>query len=191
MAPVTILCPVAVADSGSCHARLDSGRQEPFTGVVPPARSDTRLLIGAGVAAVVAGVVVAVVLLLATSQASQPKTYRPFAAGPERDLRRQLRDGGPFYIADPFGGRKSILIALEGDNVVPLMTHTPGDPSCRIRWRGSVDAFQDCHGNRLRSEQIDRYATTVEDRGAQRRIVFVDLRKELPAPATEAGVPGN
>jgi hypothetical protein len=180
MAPVTIPLP-----------RLDSGRQEPFTGVVPPARSDTRLLIGAGVAAVMAGLVVAVVLLLATSQADSPKTYRPFAAGPERELRRQLRDGGPFYVADPFGGRKSILFALEGDTVVAVMTHTPGDENCRVRWRGRIDSFEDCHGTRLRSDQIGRFATTVENRGAQRRIVFVDLRKELPPPAGELGAPGN
>lgn len=170
-------------------ARLDSAPSATFTGVVPPARSDTRLLIGAGVAAVAAGLVVAVVLLLATSQADQPKSYRPFAAGPERELRRQLRDGGPFYVADPFGGRKSILFALEGDNVVALMTHTQGDEDCRIRWRGRVDSFEDCRGNRPRSDEIGRFVTTVEDRGAQRRIVFVDLRKELPPPV--AAAPGN
>jgi hypothetical protein len=192
MAPVTILCAVAVAGSGCClrGARLDSDPRGTFTWAVPPARSDTRLLIGAGVAAVVAGLVVAVVLLLATSRADSPKTYKPFAAGPDRELRRQLREGGPFYVADPFGGRKSILFALEGDNVVALMTHTPGDENCRIRWRGSIDSFEDCHGNRLRSDQIGRYATTVEDRAAQRRIVFVDLRKELPATAPP-GAPGS
>jgi hypothetical protein len=160
-----------------------------FTGVVPASRSDTRLLIGAGAAAVIAGIVVAVVLLLATSQADSPTKYEPFAAGPERELRRQLREGGPFYIPDPFGGDKSILFALEGDNIVALMTHTPADDNCRVRWRGRVESFEDCHNTRLGSEDVGRYAVTIERRGDQGRIVFVDLRQELPAPA--AGAPGN
>lgn len=147
------------------------------------------MLIGAGVAAVVAGLVVAVVLLLATSRADQPKSYRPFAAGPERQLREQLRDGGPFYVPDPFGGRKSILFTLEGDNVVALMTHTRGDEGCRVRWRGRVDSFEDCNNNRLRSDQVGRYTTTLERSEGQGQIVFVDLRKELPPPGASA--PGN
>jgi hypothetical protein len=157
---------------------------------VPPARTDSRLLIGAGAAAVLAGLVVAVVLLLATSQADQPKTYQPFAAGPEQQLRKNLREGGPFYFPDPFGGNKSVLFALEGDNVVALQTHTPGDENCRIRWRGRINSFEDCHGNRLRSEQIGRYLTKVEERGGQGRIVFLDLRTEIPPPVP-ADVPAS
>jgi hypothetical protein len=148
------------------------------------------LLVGAGVAAVVAGVVVAVVLLLATSRADQPESYRPFAAGPERQLREQLREGGPFYVPDPFGGRKSILFALEGDDdVVALMTHTPRDEDCRVRWRGRVDSFEDCNATRLRSDQIGRYVVTSERSEGQGRILFVDLRQELPPPVASA--PGN
>ena len=157
---------------------------------MPASRTDSRLLIGAGVAAVLAGLVVAVVLLLATSQADQPSTYQPFAAGPEKQLRKSLREGGPFYFPDPFGGNKSVLFALEGDNVVALMTHTPGDENCRIRWRGRINSFEDCHGTRLPSEQMGRFLTRVEERGGQGSIVFVDLRTELTAP-TPAGAPGN
>ena len=70
------------------------------------------------------------------------------------------------------------------------MTHTPGDQECRVRWRGSVDSFVDCSGNRLRSDQIGRYQTTIENQRGTGDIVVVDLRKELPAPAP-AGPPGN
>jgi hypothetical protein len=157
---------------------------------VPPERSDTRLLIGAGAAAVLAGVFVAIVLLLATSRADSPKTYRPFPAGPETQLRSNLKNEGPFYYPDAFGGKRSILFALEGDQVVALMTHTPGDEECRVRWRGSVDSFVDCSGNRLRSDQIGRYQTTIENQRGTGDVVVVDLRKELPAPAP-AGAPGN
>lgn len=166
--------------------RLDSDLWATFTGVVPPARTDIRLLLGAGAAAVLGGVLVAVVLLLATSRADQPKTYRPFAAGPETQLRKELRDGGPFYYPDAFGGKRSILFALEGDQVVAIMTHTPGDQQCRVRWRGSVNSFVDCRGDHLRSEQLGRYQTTIRNDPDQGRIVVVDLRRELP-PTAPAG----
>jgi hypothetical protein len=179
-----------MAPSRYLYARLDSDPQGTFTGVVPPERTDTRLLIGAGAAAVLAGVVVAAVLLLATSRADSPKEYRPFVAGPVSQLRSDLRTGGPFYFPDAFGGKRSILFALEGDQVVALMTHTPGGDDCRVRWRGSVDSFVDCRGNRLRSDEVGRYETTIENRRGTGRVVVVDLRKELPAPAP-AGTPGN
>jgi hypothetical protein len=163
--------------------RLDSDPQATFTGTVPPARSDTRLLLGAGAAAVLGGVLVAAVLLLATSRADQPKTYRPFAAGPESALRKELRDGGPFYYPDAFGGKRSILFALEGDQVVAIMTHTPGDDGCRVRWRGSVNSFVDCRGDHLQSEQLGRYQTTIRNDPGAGRVVVVDLRRELPPPA--------
>ena len=150
---------------------------------MPAERSDTRLLIGAGAAAVLAGVFVAIVLLLATSRADSPKTYRPFPAGPEKQLRTNLKTEGPFYYPDAFGGKRSILFALEGDQVVALMTHTPGDEACRIRWRGSVNSFVDCRGNRLRSDQIGRYGTSISNQRGTGNVVVVDLRKELLPPA--------
>jgi hypothetical protein len=156
--------------------------------VVPPERSDTRLLIGAGAAAVLAGLFVAVVLLLATSRADSPKTYRPFPAGPEKQLHDNLKKQGPFYYPDAFGGKRSILFALEGDQVVALMTHTPDTNDCRVNWRGRIDSFVDCHGNRLRSDQVGRYQTTIENQRGTGNVVVVDLRKELPPPAP-AGSP--
>ena len=157
---------------------------------MPPERSDTRLLVGAGAAAVLAGLLVAVVLLLATSRADSPTKYRPFAAGLEKDRRDNLRKEGPFYFPDPFGGQKSILFTLEGDNIVALMTHTPDNADCRVNWRGRIDSFVDCDGNRLRSDQVGRYKTTIENQRGTGNVVVVDLRKELPAPAP-AGAPGN
>ncbi len=150
---------------------------------MPPERTDTRLLIGAGIAAIAAGLLVAAVLLFATSRADQPKKYRPFPAGPDKQLRSDLRDGGPFYYPDAFGGKRSILFALEDDKVVALMTHTPGDEECRVKWRGSINSFVDCRGNKLRSVQVGRYETTVQQRSGVGPVVVVDLRKESPPPA--------
>lgn len=141
------------------------------------------MLILAGALAILAGLVVAAVLLVATSRRSQPREYRPLAAGSEFDFRRTLRDGGPFYFPDPFGGDRSILWTLEGGEVVPLAIHTADDPDCRVSWRGRIDSFVDCDDNRLTSEQIPRYQSRVPRSGKNEGIVLVDLRRELPPPA--------
>jgi hypothetical protein len=150
---------------------------------MPVDRGDARILVIAGALAVVGGLVVAGVLLIATSRRSVPDEYRPFAAGPEFDLRRELRDGGPFYFPDPFGGDRSILWALEDGEVVPLASHAAGDQSCRVRWRGRVDSFEDCDDNRLRSDQIPRYRSRVPGSGEHEGIVLVDLRRLEPPPS--------
>jgi hypothetical protein len=150
---------------------------------VPATRSDARLLLTATAAVVTAGVIVAVVLLFATGQSSSPTKYKPFAAGPAKAIKQQLKDGGPYYVPDPFGGNKSILFALENGDVVALSSITPGTTDCSIKWRGSVTRFQDCHGDRFTSEQLDRFTTTIDEAGSGKGLLFVNLRKKLPAPS--------
>ena len=153
-----------------------------YTVSVPASRSDARLLLTATAAVVAAGVIVAVVLLFATGQSNSPTKYKPFSAGPAKAIKQQLKDGGPFYVPDPFGGNKSILFSLENGEVVALSSTTPGTKNCSIRWRGSVDRFQDCNGDRFTSEQLDRFQATVDEAGSGKGLLFVDLRKKLPAP---------
>ena len=155
---------------------------------MPVGRKDARLLIVAGALAVVGGLVVAAVLLIATGGRSGPAEYRPFAAGPEFDLRRELRKGGPFYVPDPFGGNRSILWSLEDDQVVPLAVHTAGDRTCRVIWRGRVDSFEDCDDNRLTSDEIPRYRSRVPASGANEGIVLVDLARPPPPAESVAGL---
>ena len=150
---------------------------------MPPSRSDTRLLLTATAAVVLAGVLVAVVLLFATSGNGGPKKYQPFPAGLANSLRANLRDEGPYYFPDPFGGQRSILFALEDDNIVALSTVLPGTKDCRITWKGQIDRFVDCHGDRHRSVELDRYVDFIDPTGENKGILFVDLRKKLPAPA--------
>ncbi len=149
---------------------------------MPPNRSDTRLLLMAAGGVLVAGVLVAVVLLFATSGSGGPKKYQPFQAGLASSLRADLRDGGPYYFPDPFGGQRSILFALEGDNIVALSTVLPGTKDCRITWKGQIDRFVDCHGGRHRSVELDRYYDFIDATGENKGILFIDLRKKLPAP---------
>ena len=153
-----------------------------YTVSVPASRSDARLLLTATAAVVAAGVIVAVALLFATGRSNSPTKYKPFSAGPAKAIKQQLQDGGPFYVPDPFGGNKSILFALENGRVVALSNVLPGTKDCSIRWKGSVNRFQDCHGDRFTSEQLDRFTTTIDAAGSAKGLLLVDLQQKLPAP---------
>ena len=133
-------------------------------------------------AVLVAGVFVAVVLLFATGSGGNPTKVRPFAAGLASAIKTELRDGGPYYFPDPFGRRRSILFALEGGKVVALATQLPGTTDCVVKWKAPEHRFVDCHGGRHTSEELDRYLSYVDPAGENKGILFVDLRKKLPAP---------
>jgi hypothetical protein len=150
--------------------------------VVPPDRSDTRLLLISAGAVLFAGVLVAVVLLFATSQGGSVDKNRPFYAGLASDIKASLREGGPYYVPDPFGGHRSILFALEDGQIVALSTVLPDTKDCAIRWKGQIDRFVDCHGDRHTSFELDRYEDFIDPAGENKGILFVDLRKKLPAP---------
>jgi hypothetical protein len=148
-----------------------------------PNAKDARVLVLATVGIVVAGLVVVAVLLVATSRREQPGRYKAFPYGEIRDLERTLRDGGPFYVPDPFGGDRSILWTLEDGVPVALTIHAADDPDCRVRWRGRIESFEDCRGTQLESREVPRYQTRVPTSGPDEDIILVDLRRELPAPA--------
>jgi hypothetical protein len=149
---------------------------------VPASRSDAKILLVATGAVILAGLLVAGVLLLATSQATSPTKYQPFPAGDAASIKQQLKDGGPYFFPDPFGGNKSILFALENGQIVALANVLPGTKSCTVRWRGSIDRFQDCHDHTLTSDQLDRYQVTVEQAGSGKGLLFVNLKHKEPAP---------
>ncbi len=149
---------------------------------MPAERSDRQVLILATGAVIVAGLMVAAVLLFASGRGGSPRTYAPFAAGSATSLHNELRDGGPFYVPDPFGKDRSILFALEHGKIVALSTLLPGTSGCRIRWRGSVNRFVDCHGDRLVSTDLNRYSVEIPLTGSRKGLLFVDLRKQIAAP---------
>jgi hypothetical protein len=151
---------------------------------VPPERYDARILLFATGAVLLAGVAVAVVLLFATGGSSGPKKYTPFQAGLASAIEKDLKDGGPFYFPDPFGGNRSILFAIEDNQVVALSTTLPGTKDCLVKWKAQLDRFVDCNGGRHRSTDLDRYEDFVDPSGEDEGLLFVDLRTKLPAPGT-------
>jgi hypothetical protein len=149
---------------------------------VPIARSDAKLLIVAAGGVIVAGLLVAAVLLLATGRASSPTKYVPFDAGVAQSIRTDLKKGGPYFYADPFGGNRSVLLALEDGRIVALSDVRPGTKECRIRWRGSIDSFVDCNDEKLASRELDRYRSEVATTGDRKGELIIDLRHKEPAP---------
>ena len=148
-----------------------------------PSRDDTRILIFATLLVVVAGVLVAAVLLLATGRGGSPTKYEPFQAGASKDIKRLLKEGGPYYVADPFGGHRSILFALEDGQVVALSNIVPGTKDCIVNIKNEGKSFVDCHGDHLQTTDLARYVTTVRHLKDANDILLVDLRNKEPAPA--------
>jgi hypothetical protein len=149
---------------------------------VPIARSDAKVLIVATGAVVLAGVLVAAVLLLASSRASSPTKYQTFPAGVESAIHKDLKDGGPFFFPDPFGGDRNLLLALEDGKVVALSDIKPGTKDCHVRWRGSINSFVDCHDDKVKSADLARYQAEVGEVGANKGQLLIDLRHREPAP---------
>jgi hypothetical protein len=166
------------------HADHKPGRRRSgwYTVAVPASRSDAKLLIVAAGSVVLAGLLVAAVLLLATGRASSPSRYAPFPAGVAASIERQLKDGGPYFYPDPFGGDRNILLAIEDGKVVALSDIVPNTTSCRVRWRGSLDSFVDCHDDKLRSDELARYRTEIGLVGANKGELLIDLRHREPPP---------
>jgi hypothetical protein len=149
---------------------------------VPASRSDAKILIVATGAVVLAGLLVAAVLLLATSRASSPTKYAPFPAGVAQSIKSQLKDGGPYFFPDPFGGDRNLLLAIEGGKVVALSDILPNTTDCRVRWRGSLDSFVDCHDDKLHSGELARYQSEIGQVGANKGELLIDLRHREPPP---------
>jgi hypothetical protein len=147
-------------------------------------RSDLKPLIVAAAVAIVLGVAVAALILYITGRGNAPTKPAPFAAGLERTIRKDVKTDGPVFYPDPFRGYRSILFALEQDRLVALATHTWNRNDCTVRWRGTLDRFVDCDGNRLTSDQLPRYPYTVPSAGAAKGAALVDVRTLLPPPAT-------
>jgi hypothetical protein len=155
---------------------------------MPPARDDLRLLLFAGGAVVFAGVAVAVLLVASTGRegGSTPKTPQPFEAGLASNVEESLRDEGPYYIADPFGGDDSIVFALEDGEVVALAVNQSNLPNCSVKWKDQLDRFA-CGDQRFDSTELERFEVAVPQAGPDEGLLIIDVRKRVPAPALAAG----
>ncbi len=147
----------------------------PPTTASPASASATRVLVLTAIAAIAAGLVIAGLLLFATGRSGgAPKG--PFALGSVAGLRDEVKQS-PVYIADPTGGA-GLWLALRDNEIVALSAVAPGNSSsCTVRWRGSVNAYEDCKGARYQAKDL---ATFPLRRKAG--ILFVDTRRAIVPP---------
>lgn len=154
---------------------------------MPPARDDLRLLLFAGAAVVLAGVAITVLLLVSTNRGGgPPKQYEPFEAGLASAIEGSVRDEGPYYYADPYGGDDSLVFTLEHGDVVALAVNQSDLPGCAVQWKDQLDRFV-CGDRRFSSEQLERFEVTVPDAGPDKGLLIIDVRTRLPAPVMKAG----
>jgi hypothetical protein len=120
-----------------------------------------------------AGLFIAALLLISTGQ-SGPSPKGPFLLGSTASLRDEIEQS-PVYVADPTGG-EGLWLALARGRIVALAAVPPGGSSdCTVRWRSSINAYQDCHGKRYRADALATY-TTKNHEGS----LFVDTRHTNP-----------
>ena len=155
---------------------------------MPPARDDLRLLLISGAAVVLAGLFVGALLLVSTDRqgGGTPDEPEPFKAGRAEDIEESLREEGPYYYADPFGGDDSIVFALEDGEVVPLAVNQSDMRDCSVKWKAQLEKFV-CGDERFDSTDLERFEATVPAAGDDEGVLIIDVRTRLPAPEMSAG----
>lgn len=141
-------------------------------------KGDTRLVVGATAAVIVAGVLVAVAILLVTGRAKTPAPDEPITFGVAKTLRDKVAEGGPVAYAGTRGD-DGFWVAIEDGELVALVVQQPR-LGCNVRWRGSVDSFT-CGGEKVDSTDLDRYRVIIPERGDEKGRFLVDLR-DVQAP---------
>ena len=144
-------------------------------------RSDFRLLLGATIAVLVGGILVAAAILTVTSRDKAPNVRVPQQFGLAVAVHQQVREGGPINIAG-LSGNDGFWVATEHHQLVALLVNQPKPRACSLRWRGSLNTFT-CNGQPVKSEAMARYRSFVQKRGPRKGLFMVELRKVLPAPS--------
>ncbi len=151
---------------------------------MPAAPDDRRILVFAGAFVVLAGLAIATLLFLATGGADKsPKETGPIFIGLKPELTSRTKEGGPSYIASPFG-EHGFWLDLEDEHLVALDIVRPGTRACIVKWKATKDTYIACNGDRLASTDLARFAVTVGKPAPDEpaNAVFVDLRRRDPAP---------
>jgi hypothetical protein len=151
---------------------------------VPPAapqrRSDIKLLIGAGVAVLLGGVVIAAAILALTARGNAPNVKVPLPFGLEASIHSDVRAGGPVNIAG-LSGDDGFWVATENHQLVALLVKQPKPHACTLRWRGSKDTFT-CDDKPVKSRNMARFRSYTATSGPNKGAFMVALSDVQPAP---------
>ena len=163
---------------------MDSATVGGNTLAVPPAvpqrRSDIKLLLGAGIAVLLAGIVLAAAILAITARGSSPSSKHPVPFGSEVDIHDRVRTGGPVNIAG-LSGDDGFWVAIEDHELVALLVKQPKPHHCTLRWRGSKNTFT-CDDRPVASRNMARFRSFTKQHGALKGSYMVALRDIEPAP---------
>jgi hypothetical protein len=147
-------------------------------------RTDLRIVLGATIAVLLGGVVIAAAILAITSGGGVPNIRRPQPFGLAADSRERIREGGPVNFAG-LSGDTGFWLALEDGRLVALPVRQPKPLDCTLRWRGSLDTFT-CDGKPVTTRDLARYRSFVEPSGPRKGLLMVALRDVLEPPNTTA-----
>lgn len=150
-------------------------------------RGDTRAFLFAAGTLVVAGLVVAALMLAVTRGNGTPSVQDngPLDIGDNQSIIDQIDEGGPLYFANPFGG-DGFWVATDGDQLVAYVLQVPGRENCNIKWQGRDNTFVDCDRNPVDTAGLEHYSIEVKKKdSADRGQAYVDLtRIESASPST-------
>ena len=173
-------------------AGLDSLQRDGNTHPVPAARpkqgSDIKLLLGAGIAVLLGGVVIAAAILAITARGTGPNIKRPVPFGSEVDIHDRVRTGGPVNIAG-LSGDDGFWVAIEDHQLVALLVKQPKPQRCTLRWRGSKNTFT-CDDKPVASRNMARFRSFTKRSGPLKGSYMVALRDIEPAPNGPPGAGG-
>jgi hypothetical protein len=169
-----IALPVGLVGAGRKHCGVPPTRPS-------QRRGDIKLLLGAGISVLLAGVVIAAAILAVTSGGGTPNIKRPLPFGLESAIHDNVRQGGPINIAG-LSGDDGFWVAIEDHRLVALLVKQPKPNACTLRWRGSKDTFT-CDDKPVSSRTMARYRSFTSRRGATKGSLMVALRDIEPAPA--------
>ena len=130
----------------------------------------------------VAGLLFAGVLFLATADDTATGTPAPIFIGAEQGLIDNINEDGPRYFAHPFGG-DGIWLDVEDGELVAFVLDAPGPDRCTVKWKDPRDAYIDCNDNPIDPGNLNRYRVIVGSRAdSPDDSVYVDIRSIEPAP---------
>ena len=152
---------------------------------MPAASDDRRLLLFATVFVVIAGLLVAAAIWFATRRDAVEGPKKPVFLGLEDVKKKDIRNDGPQYVANPFGDAGFWLDLDRGELVAYVLT-IPRTDGCTVKWVRT--AYVDrCTDREIDPHTLAQYPVIIGSRdGSPAGSVFVDLRREVQ-PAGPGG----
>ena len=140
--------------------------------------ADIKLIVGATVAVLLAGFLIAGAALVATRGAKSPVCPQ-LNVGSASDIRRTLEGGGPYPQSG--GGACTFWLALADDDIVAYKAGQP--EGCTLKLKRD---HWECGGRTVQPETLAQYPVSIQTVNTIDAVI-VDLR---PAPTTPSeGVP--